>query len=292
MINKSSNQPIGAETKIVFFGTPIFAVYVLEELKKSDIIPSLIVTTPDKPQGRKLIITPTPTKEWAMENNVPVLQPAKLDDDFKAKLKSGNYDLAIVAAYGKILPQSVLDIPKYGFINVHPSLLPKFRGASPIESAMLSDEEKTGTTIMVVDAKMDHGAILAQKELDNPTLSYSFEKIEKELAVIGGRLLIDVIPKWISGEIAGIEQNHDEATFTNKITKEDGLIDLNDDPNKNYKKIKAFAEWPKTYFFTEKNGRKMRVIIKDAEIKDGELVIKRIIPEGKKEIDYSDFLKN
>ncbi len=278
--------------KIIFFGTPQFAVCVLDELKKGGIVPSLIVTTPDKPKGRKLVITPPPTKIWAEENNVPVLQPTKLDDDFKTKLKSIDNGFAIVAAYGKILPQSVLDIPKHGFLNVHPSLLPKFRGASPIESAILSDENRTGTTIMVVDAEMDHGAILAQEELESPILSYSFVELEKKLALLGGKLLLGVIPKWISGETKGVEQNHDEATFTKKITKEDGLIDLNDDSTKNYKKFKAFSEWPRTYFFTEKNGQNIRVIIKDAEIKDGKFIIKRVIPEGKKEMDYDMFLNN
>ncbi len=281
-----NNQP-----KIIFFGTPHFSVYVLDELKKEGTLPSLIVTTPDKPKGRKLVITPAPTKVWAEENNVPTLQPSKLDDDFKNRLKSKNYDLAIVAAYGKILPQSVLDIPKYGFLNVHPSMLPRFRGASPIESAMLSDEEKTGTTIMVVDAGMDHGEILAQEETVKPTLAYQFKELEKKLAIIGGKLLIEVIPKWISGKIKGVEQNHDEATFTKKITKEDGLIDLNDNPQENYKKFIAFSKWPRTYFFVKKDGQKIRIIVKDAELKDGKFIIKRIIPEGKKEMDYETFLK-
>jgi len=272
---------------LIFFGTPQFSVYVLDELKKGGIIPSLIITAPDKPKGRKLILTPPPVKVWAEENNVSVLQPIKLDDDFISKLGS-DHELAIVAAYGKILPQKVLDIPKYGFLNVHPSMLPKFRGASPIESAILSDEEKTGTTIMVVDAEMDHGAILAQEELKSPTLSYQFLELEKELALLGGKLLIEVIPKWISGEMKGIEQNHEEATFTKKITKEDGLINLDGNPNENYKKFKAFSEWPRTYFFTEK---KIRVIIKEAELKNGKFVIKRVIPEGKKEMDYEVFLK-
>jgi len=275
--------------KIIFFGTPQFSVYVLDELKKGGLTPSLIVTAPDKPKGRKLVLTPPHVKVWAEENNVSVLQPAKLDEEFIRKLGAESCQLAIVAAYGKILPQSVLDIPEHGFLNVHPSLLPKFRGASPIESAILSNEETTGTTIMVVDAEMDHGPILAQEELKSPTLSYEFSELEKELAIIGGKLLVDIIPKWISGEMKGTEQNHEEATFTKKITKEDGLIDLNGNPDENYKKFKAFSEWPRTYFFTEK---KTRVIIQEAELEDGKFVIKRVIPEGKKEMGYDASLNS
>jgi len=125
----------------VFFGTPEFAVSILEELKDAKIVPSLIVTAPDKPKGRGLVLTPPPVKIWAQLHNIPVVQPAKLDNDFTEKLKNSSYKLFVVAAYGKIIPKAVLDIPTNGTLNVHPSLLPKYRGASPIQSQILADEK-------------------------------------------------------------------------------------------------------------------------------------------------------
>ena len=136
--------------KIAFFGTPDIAVMVLEELKKANIIPTLIITAPDKPKGRKLIMTPPPVKIWALKNNIIAMQPEKLDDNVLNMLSKGNYDLFIVASYGKILKKELIEIPKYKTINVHPSLLPKLRGASPIISAILRDEKKTGVTIIII----------------------------------------------------------------------------------------------------------------------------------------------
>ena len=282
--------------KIAFFGTPDIAVWVLTALKSASFAPSLIITNPDTPKGRKMLITPTPAKIWAEENNIPVAQPETLHDEAMAHtLRNGGYDLFIVAAYGKIIPQSVLDIPKFGTLNVHPSLLPKLRGASPIRSAILGDMRKTGVTIMLMDEKLDHGPILAQEVLhiakdDWPLRGQTLDEL---LARHGGTLLADVIPKWMSGEIEPTAQDHAQATFCTKITKEMGEIDLAGDSHQNLLKIRAFDGWPGTYFFQEKNGTKIRVKIIDAELDtDGSLKILRVIPEGKKEMSYADFLRN
>jgi methionyl-tRNA formyltransferase len=281
--------------KIVFFGTPQVAVYVLEELKKAEIIPDLIVTAPDRPAGRKLIVTAPPAKRWAEENFISTFQPETLKNtEAVATIKDeGPWDLFIVAAYGNILPKEILQIPKHGTLNVHPSLLPHLRGASPIQTAIL-ENNKTGVTIMLVDEQMDHGDIVVQEKVaswEDPADIPNASELEETLTRRGGQILAKTIPQWTSGKIKAQEQNHDKATFTKKINKEDGLLNLRDDAEKNYRKIQAFNIWPRAYFFIEKNDKKIRVIVTDATLENGKLIIKKIIPEGKKGMLYKDFMK-
>lgn len=284
MVTKTMNN-----IPFIFFGTPEFAVSILEELKDAGIIPSLVVTAPDKPKGRGLVLTPPPVKIWAEKHNIPYLQPIKLDNDFLNKLKVNSYKLFVVAAYGKIIPKVILDIPTNGTLNVHPSLLPKYRGASPIQSQILADEKEVGVTIMLIDEEMDHGPILDIKkiEIKNNTTAPELENI---LAHEGGKLLSVVIPKWIDGKIKAEEQNHSEATFTKKITKEDGLIVLPDDQHKNYLKYRALTPWPGVYFFATRRGKKVRVSIKNAEFTGQKLAIKQVLPDGGKIMNFDDFL--
>ena len=273
-----------------FWGTSEFSVCILESLKKGGFLPSIIISTPDKPQGRKLEVKPTFTKIWAEENNIPILQPEKLNDEFFYKLSAESYKLSIVASYGKIIPERFLDIPESKTLNVHPSLLPELRGPSPIETAILKNIKNTGVTIMKLDKEMDHGPILAQKTytIDEwPTR----EELEKKLGEIGGELLTEVIPAWVSGKIQEKEQDHSGATFSTKIQKQDALIDLSADPYENFRKIQAYSGWPNAFFFIEHNGIKIRVSIKEAAFKNNTLEILRVIPEGKKEMNYSDFLR-
>ena len=279
------------DPSFAFFGTAEFSITILEELANAGFVPALIVTIEDKPQGRKLTITPPPVKVWAQQNNIKFLQPQKLDQNFVYKLKAINYQLFIVAAYGKMLPPSILDLPKHGTLNVHPSLLPKLRGASPIQAAILRDERKTGVTIMLVDEKMDHGPIIAQAEITVEDWPPKASALRELLAHVGGELLAETIPLWLEKKIPPEEQDESKATYTLKIKKDDGLIDLNDDSYENFKKIRAFDMWPGTYFFTLRGDKEVRVKIADAEFKDGKLVITRIIPEGKKEMSYQDFLR-
>lgn len=278
--------------KIVFFGTPQVAVYVLEEMKNTGIIPTLIITAEDKPVGRKLVITPPPAKIWAEENFISTLQPKTLRsaEVIQTIKDEGTWDLFIVAAYGSILPKEILEIPKHGTLNVHPSLLPRLRGASPIQTAIL-EEDEAGVTIMLVDEKMDHGPIVAQEKVDIPTWPPKASELEEILAHRGGQMLAEIIPQWVARETQTREQDHDNATFTKKISKKDGLLNLNDDAEKNYRKIQAFNVWPRAYFFTEKNGKQIRIIVTDAVLENGKLVIKKITPEGRKEMSYEDFLK-
>jgi methionyl-tRNA formyltransferase len=284
-----------------YFGTPEFSVTVLQELAGAGFTPRVVVTAPDKPQGRDLVITPPPVKVWADKESIPVIQPDSLKTpEFLAELKKyepeTGWDVFIVASYGKIIPEEILNIPSHKTLNVHPSLLPKLRGASPIQSAILQENE-TGVSIMRLDAEVDHGPIVAQKKVFIPDWPVSAPVLENLLAHEGGELLAETLEPWKEGKIKEVEQDHSKATHSVKIKKDDGLINLSDDPHINFRKIKAYAGWPNAYFHVTKNlpsqdGKKIRVIIKDAEFQDGKLIITRIVPEGKQEMNYADFMRS
>ncbi len=270
--------------KFVFFGTTEFSVKVLEILHQNNFIPELIITTPDKPKGRGLKLQHNPVKIWAEKNNIKVIQPEKLEiRNLKLEIGKKNINFNIIAAYGKILPKEIINTPT---LNVHPSLLPKLRGPSPIQSFILSGEEKTGVTIMLTDEQIDHGAILAQRELEVSNLYY--KDLEEKLAELGGNLLIETIPKFINGEIKPQEQNHAEATFTKKITKQDGEINLEKDaPEIIERKVRALTPWPGAYTIIDNK----RLLILEAKIKDGQLKIIKVKPESKNEMIFEDYLR-
>ena len=292
------------DTSFVFFGTDEFSVIVLEELKNAGYTPALVVTVPDRRQGRGRKLTPPPVKQRIMnyespntraklatgqagiKNKIKVLQPEKLDTTFAKKLEHNSYDLFVVASYGKIIPKEILDIPRHGTLNVHPSLLPLFRGSSPIHSQILENTRMVGATIMLMDEEVDHGPILAAQELEFKIYDLRFKNLRDELAKLGGKLLAQTIPEWIQGNINPQEQDHKVATYTKQITKEDGLIDIEkESPEILYRKFRAYHTWPGIYFFQD--GK--RIKITDAELEDGKFIIKKVIPEGKQEMNYSDF---
>lgn len=278
-----------SDVRFAFFGTPELAVTILEELSAAGFIPALVVTRPDAPAHRGKVLTPPPVKVWADAHGIPVLQPAKLTDDAIAELKKDAWDVFIVAAYGKLLLQELLDIPAHGTLNVHPSLLPRLRGPSPIRSAILNDEHETGVTIMLIDAEMDHGPIIEQEFVDIPEWPPRANELEDLLAHAGGAILAETLLPWVRGEIAAQEQDDAQATYCKTIKKEAGLINLTDDPQKNLLKIRAFEGWPGTYTFFERSGQKIRVQIIDAHLADGALVIDTVRPEGKRDMPYADF---
>jgi len=269
------------DLKFAFFGTPDVASETLEILRENDYIPSFIITAPDKPQGRKMIIIPPPVKIWAEKNNILFFQPKNTQELEAFFSTNSQIDLFIVVAYGKILPESLLNMPKFSSINIHYSLLPKYRGASPVESAILNGDIETGITIQKMEFKMDSGPIIAQEKI-SIHLEEKAQELRKRLIKVGGELLVKTLPDYIENKIKLIPQNESWATYCKKIKKEDGLIDLDNDPIKNYNKFKAYAFWPRTFFF--KNNK--RIIITDAKLENGNFVIKKIIPEGGKEIDY------
>jgi methionyl-tRNA formyltransferase len=266
--------------KFAFLGTGDFAVKILEILHQNNLIPGLIITTPDKPKGRKMLLTPPLVKIWAEKNNIKTIADYSL-------LIADCYDLFIIADYGKIIPKEILDISKHGALNIHPSLLPKFRGPSPIQSFILSGEKETGVAIILLDEEMDHGPIIAISSLKSQILNLYYKKLEEKLAELGGELLIKIIPDWISGKIKPQKQNHKEATYTKKIRKNDGLINLDEPAESIERKIRALTPWPGVYTFI--NGK--RLLILEAEIKDNKLRIIKIKPEGKNEMDFEDFLR-
>jgi len=269
--------------KFVFFGTPDVASETLDILKDAGYVPSLIVTATDKPQGRKMILTPPPVKIWAIENNVEYIQPEKLNEEIVTKLKSANADLFTVVAYGKILKEEIINMPTLGSINIHYSILPKYRGASPVESAILNGDTKTGISIQQMQYQMDAGPILAIEEVEIQKEETAPE-LRKKLIKLGGDLLVNILPKIINKEISPIPQNEDEATFCKKIKKEDGLVDLEkDNPIDIYNKYRAYKAWPRIFYFENEK----RIIITEAILdKDNKFIIKKIIPEGGKEQEY------
>lgn len=280
--------------KIAFFGTPEIAQIVLDELKSANTLPNLIITNPDAPVGRKQIPTPPPVKVWATANNIEVIQPKTLkDSNLVPELTNSDWDLFLVVAYGKILPPWLLALPKHGTLNVHPSLLPKLRGASPIRSAILNDENVTGVTIMLMDNDLDHGPILSQMMTQISTDKWPIlgNDLDLVMAHQGGAMLADLIPKYIAGEITPTPQDHTQATFCTKISKE--MSELNIDPyhlpsgDEAYRillKIRAFDGWPETFFIHENRRYK----IKQAKLdENGKLNILRVVPEGKTETDFS-----
>ncbi len=281
--------------KIVFLGTPEFSVKPLEALINAGYQIIGVITSPDKPVGRKMVLTPPPVKSFILKHaswNIKIYQPENKTELLKI-MKELRPDLAVVAAFGMIFTKEILEIPKYGFLNIHASLLPRWRGASPIQSAILAGDEETGITIMLINEKMDEGPILAKREflISNPPAGragFQFLKLSEKLSELGAELLIKTIPKWINSEIKPQEQDHSKATYCKKITKEDGLIDLNTEPPEIIeRKIRAFTPWPGAY--TIINSK--RLIITQANLENGSLKIKRVKPEGKNEMNLADYLR-
>lgn len=272
-----------------FFGSDEFSIIVLKQLITAGYTPSLCVTQPDKPKGRKLVLTPTPIKEFCIQNNLPYITPKKLTIEEITSLHS-EYDFFVIASYGKIISQNILDIPKHGCLNVHPSLLPQYRGASPIETAILNDTKDTGVTIMLMDAKMDHGQIIKQAEYLFEEWPKTKQEVHDTLAHLGGRILTEVIQPFIQGDILVTPQDHEQATFTKMIQKEDGRINLDDTDYKTYLKYLAFTPWPGLFFFIQKDGKDFRVKIESAHFDNVKgLVIDTVIPEGKASMSWESF---
>ncbi|MFH0779537.1 MAG: methionyl-tRNA formyltransferase [Parcubacteria group bacterium] len=234
--------------KIIFFGSSDFSMPILLRLFENFNV-CAVVTESDKPSGRNKKIAPLPVKIIAEEKNIPVLQPDNLkNEDFFNKIKSFDADLMVTASYGKILPESIINLPKHGSLNAHPSLLPKYRGPSPIQSALLDGEKTTGSTIILMDNSMDGGDILNQTEMEISE-DEDYVSLEKKLAEQCAELLVKVIPNYIDSKIEPQAQNNDKATYCRKISKKDGRIDWQKTAAAISGQIKAFAKWPVAYSF-------------------------------------------
>lgn len=280
--------------KFAFFGTPEVASQTLDILLANNLLPSLVITSPDKRAGRDLKLTPSPVSIWAKDHNIKCLKPEKLDDIFLDELfrltDQEKIDIYLVVAYGKILPETLIKYPPKKTINVHYSLLPKYRGASPLESAILNGENQTGVTIQEIEYKLDSGPILATQKIPIDIMTTK-AKLKEELIEGGANLLIRTLNQIKDGTINKIPQDENQATFCGKIKKEDGLIDPQGNDLENWNKYRAFYGWPGIYFFADKKDKKIRLKITQASFVDNKFIIEKVIPENKKEINYSDFIK-
>jgi methionyl-tRNA formyltransferase len=236
--------------RIIFMGTPELAATSLAALlRETQFQIVAVVTQPDRPKGRDLKLQPSPVKELALKANLPVLQPLKARDEaFFAAVRALQPELIAVAAFGQILPKALLDLPRLGCLNVHTSLLPKYRGASPIQSAILNGETETGVTIMKMDVGLDTGDILTQRATpicaeDNAAT------LHDRLAQLGAELLVETIPDYAAGQIPPRPQQHELATHVAKIKKEDGRIDWSQPARAIWNRIRAFTPWPGAFTF-------------------------------------------
>jgi methionyl-tRNA formyltransferase len=314
-VSMTNNQKI----RTILMGTPEFAERIfrkaLPELISKGLEIIAVVTAPDKPVGRKQVLASSPVKKWALEANFSVLEPDKIrKPEWVAKIKELNPDLIILTAFGQIIPQEILDIPKFKALNIHPSLLPKYRGASPIQSAILNDETETGVCLIIMDQELDHGPIISNYQCPIPN-KITYKELSDELADVGAELLIKTLPDWIDGKIKPQEQDHSQATFCKLIKKEDGKIDWNKSAEEIERQIRAYSQWPGSYAqipstkkqdtilkvleANSKNGNTNneigKVLLNESkdlcvQTGDGILISKTLQLEGKKPVSAKDFL--
>lgn len=296
--------------KIMFMGTPDFACEILKSLYESHYDIIAVVTQTDKPKGRGYILQPPPVKEYAERNGLKVYQPNTLrSDDFYTLLGELSPDLIIVAAYGKILPANILTYAKYGCINVHASILPKYRGAAPIQRAIINGEKVTGVTIMQMDEGIDTGDMLLKAEIEI-TDNDNFETVHDRLAKIGGQALIDTLVMLERGEVNPIKQNDAESSYAAKIEKSDCLIDFNISATAIHNKIRGLSPFPLSYSVL--NGKKVKLVSSAINYNKSDLPnatvvsldkgvitvacgenlidITAVLPEGKSKMSSADFI--
>ncbi|SDY74340.1 methionyl-tRNA formyltransferase [Evansella caseinilytica] len=297
--------------KVIFMGTPDFAVPILHKLASSGYDVQLVVTQPDRPKGRKQTLTPPPVKVAAEELGIPVFQPEKIKNEEEwRKVEKIKPDIIVTAAFGQILPKGLLDVPPLGCINVHASLLPKYRGGAPIHQAIIDGEKETGITIMYMVEKLDAGAILSQRAMpieEHDTTGTMHDKLSR----LGADLLLDTLPEIAAGSINAVEQEDAEATFAPNITKEKEKIDWHLSAAAVHNQVRGLAPWPVAYttlgdkrlkiWRTEKTNRQSTqapgtiVALSEAGIEvacgDGAVLkVLEIQPSGKKRIDVNTFI--
>lgn len=269
--------------KIVFCGSDDFSAQILGGLIDNGLTVISAITETAKPSGRGGNLKETIVNDLAKQNGIAVFQPAT-KDELTQIIEQIKPDLLILASYGKILPASALTLPRYGCLNVHPSLLPKYRGATPIQTAILNGEHETGVTIMSMAPQVDAGGIISQEKLAIES-SDNAVSLRQKLAIKGAQLLVKTIPAYLSGQAKITSQNESEVTKTTKLTKEMGEIDWSKPAEQIDREIRAFAPWPGSY--TELAGQRLKIL--EAELKDQRLVLKVVQLEGKKPSAWNDF---
>lgn len=233
--------------RVAFFGTPHFAVATLEALLDSRHQVACVVAQPDKPSGRGMRMQKPPVAAVAVERGLPLMQPAKINAEFLAELARFNVSLGVVVAYGKILPEKLISIPQHGMINVHGSLLPKWRGAAPVQRSIEAGERETGVTIMRIDRELDHGAMFA-KAFVGIAPDERAPSVFARLATAGAALLVDVVDAIERGDAREEEQQHELATYAKKMEKDEGRIRWEQPARAIYDRFRAFDPWPGTFF--------------------------------------------
>jgi methionyl-tRNA formyltransferase len=284
------------KTKIIFIGTGEFAAPILEKLIESSYQVRAVITAPDKPAGRRNELAASPVKKTALKHKLTVLQPDKISNT-ESQIKKLSPDLIITADYGQIIPRQILEIPKSGCLNLHPSLLPKYRGPSPIQTAILNGDKKTGLTIILMDAKMDHGPIVAQEEMviqDND----NSQTLGKKLSEQAAGLLAKTLPRYLEREIEPCLQSESRASYTKILTRQNGQIDLNKEAEKIQRMVRAFYPWPGAWLII--NGRRVKILKAKAvnqkteatlETKKGYLLLEMVQPAGKKPMTGQEFAR-
>lgn len=299
-------------TKIMFFGTTDFGIPALESLLKNNFEVVLVLTTPDAPAGRKKSLTPSAIKDFCGVQKLNVLQPEKLKGNsaLVKEIQTLKPDVGIVAAYGKIIPKEIFDIPKFGTLNIHPSLLPKYRGPTPIQTAILHGDKHSGVTIIKIDEQVDHGPFVGQSAPINIS-DETFIEAHDILAKVGAELLVSVAPEYISGKILPTPQKEEQATFTKIFTVSDAQIDSRDTAENIFNKIRALNPEPGAFVVlnektrlkviaaenisSEKitSGKIISVIAGKLALSgaDGSVIIKTVQPEAKKLMTADDFIR-
>ncbi len=295
---------------LVFCGTPRFAVPTLEALVHAGFPVGLVVTQPDRPRGRGLALTPSAVKESALALQLPVTQPdsIKNNDEFRAQLTAFRPDAIIVVGYGRIIPQWMIDLPRFGNINLHASLLPKYRGAAPIQWAIARGEIVTGVTTMRIDAGLDTGDILLQTEIPIK-LTDTAETLAPVLAAIGADLMVDTLRGLQAGTIAPRPQDHAKATLAPILKKQDGRIDFRQTAQETCNRLRGFQPWPGAFtVFRGKNLHLWQAAVSQHSLLPGELLVEgnclfvgcgegaalalfEVQPEGKKRMPAGDFVR-
>lgn len=262
--------------KLIFLGTSSFAVPILERLIAAKYEVAAVITAPGA----------TPVKKIALKCRLTLLQPEKISR-IKDKIAGLKPDLLVLAAYGQFIPASVLTLPPFRCLNLHPSLLPEYRGPSPIQTALLDGKKQTGVSIIVMDQEIDHGPIVGQKPLAiGPQDDYP--ALERRLARLAADLLITILPKYIAGEIKPQQQNHRRATHTKALTRQDGYVDLKMPASEIEKKVRALSPWPGVW--TILRGKRLKVLKANASL-DGLLDLKLVQPAGKRPMTWEEFLR-
>lgn len=304
-----------SNVKIIFWGTPEFAILALKALVENGYDIAAVITNPDEPVGRKQIMTPPPVKIFAEKYKIPVFQPINLKDgNFIKELPSA--DLYIVASYGKIIPKGIIEIPKLGTLNIHPSLLPRWRGPSPIQYTILNSDEETGVTIMKIDELMDHGPIVAKSKIKNQKIKTTYRELHDKLAELGTKLLIETLPKYIAGKIEPVPQDDSKATYSKILKRNDGRIDWSRSAEEIERQIRAYESWPGSFTVWPDGENYLRLKIEEAEATDeepvrgssgfiwqnsksgilaktgkGSIELKKITPAGSKTMKTEEFLR-